>query len=85
MNGSILVQRSNAKHAPHCPQVRLLAVATGRTVFRHELEAGEVPLTARGVHLADKSPSGKKTRPLVAVGTSFSAGATPFCVHMWPA
>lgn len=54
-------------------QVRLLAAATGRTVFTHELEAGELPLTARGVHLTDTS-SAARTQPLIAVGTSFSAG-----------
>ena len=56
------------------PQVRLLAAGSGRVVFSYDLEAGEVPLVARGVHLADRSAAGR-SRPLIAVGTSFSAGA----------
>lgn len=54
--------------------MRLLAAGTGRAIFSHELEAGELPLVARGVHLIDKTAGGK-SRPLIAVGTSFSAGA----------
>jgi hypothetical protein len=52
-----------------------VAAGSGKDVFSYELEAGEVPLVARAVHLADRSASGR-SRPLIAVGTSFSAGAT---------
>ncbi len=47
--------------------------AGGKVVGRYLLEAGEVALTARAVHLADRNNSGR-TRPLMAVGTSFAAG-----------
>ena len=42
-------------------------------MYSHELEAGETVLVAKGVHLADCRDGGR-TRPLIAVGTSFSAG-----------
>ena len=47
--------------------------AGGKVVGRHVLEAGEIALTVRAVHLADRNNSGR-TRPLMVVGTSFAAG-----------
>lgn len=47
--------------------------AGGKVVGHCVLEAGEVALTVRAVHLADRNNSGR-TRPLMAVGTSFAAG-----------
>lgn len=57
-------------------QLRLVAAGSGKCIFSYDLEAGEVPLVARAVHLADRSAAGR-SRPLIAVGTSFSAGAPP--------
>lgn len=61
-------------------QVRLVAPSSGKVVARYGLEAGEVVLAAVAVHLADSSASGR-TRPLVAVGTSFSAGLALISVN----
>ena len=63
-------------------QVRLVSPATGKVVARYGLEAGEVALAAAVVHLSDSSASGR-TRPLVAVGTSFSAGTPWSLVIAW--
>lgn len=54
-------------------QVQLVGGSGGNVVGRYMLEAGEVALTARAVHLADRN-NGDRTRPLIAVGTSFTAG-----------
>lgn len=58
---------------PKGMQVQLVGGSGGKVVGRYMLEAGEVALTARAVHLADRN-NGDRTRPLIAVGTSFTAG-----------
>jgi hypothetical protein len=54
-------------------QVRLVSPSSGKTAARYGLEAGEVVLSVTAVHLSDSSTM-SHTRPLIAVGTSFSAG-----------
>ena len=56
-------------------QLRLVAPGSWRTVARQQLLPAEVATCLRCVHLT--ASRSKATQPLIAVGTSFSAGVPP--------